>query len=168
MSTTNTYRRAFHGTSKAALPSILKEGLRPGGSAGADSWATQMLHKDFKRTADYAGVYLSGMIGVAATFSQFAAQVRQRVFGRKIVPGGVVLEIDLTHADPSKIVADDQFDYFGDDEQKAMIYQGPIPASWIKSYCEVIPEAEKMPEEIMDEWIEHPPLRLGPPVPVAA
>lgn len=163
MSYQNAFRKAYHGTSKEALASILKQGLIPGASAGADAWADAQ-HRHFPGRG---AVFLSTLPTIAALFSQFAAQVHTHRIGKALVEGGVVLEIDLQDADPSMIAEDDRFDADGDNSE-ALIYHGPIPAKWIRSYCAVTPTAEQMPEYLSMDYIHAPALALEPSVAVAA
>lgn len=160
MSYQNSYRRAFHGTSKAALASIVEKGLIPAASPGADAWA-HLEHKDFPGRR---GVFLSPLPTIAAMFSQLAAQVRAGIIGRALIDGGVVLEIDLSEADPSLITEDDRFSRDDDNSDRALIYHGAIPANWIRCYREVTPTAPRLPEYLTAEYMEEPDLKLGEPI----
>jgi len=157
----NIYRRAFHGTSKAALASIKERGLIPGASPGADAWASAEQDKHFDPDR---GVFLSPMPTVAAMFSQLAAQVRAGTIGHAMVSGGVVLEVDLSEADPSRITEDSQFSRQDDENSEALIYHGSIPASWIRCYHEVTPTAAQLPEHFTLEYFNEPDLKLGEPI----
>lgn len=155
----NIYRKAFHGTSKAALASIMERGLIPGASPGADAWASTEQGKYFDPDR---GVFLSPMPTIAALFSQFAAQVRAGAIGHTMIDGGVVLEIDLSEADPSLITEDNSFSYT--DNSVALIYHAPIPSSWIRCYREVTPTAKSLPDKFTVEYFEEPDLKLSEPV----
>lgn len=159
MSYQNSYRRAFHGTSKAALASIVEKGLIPAASPGADAWA----RGEGKYFPPGRGVFLSSWTGIAAMFSQFAAQVRAHIIGRDMIDGGVVLEIDLSEADPSLITEDDSYTR-GENNGRALIYHGAVPTSWIRCYHEVIPTEPQLPEYLTAEYMEEPDLKLGEPI----
>lgn len=168
MSYTNNFRRAYHGTSKAALAGILKEGIVPAKGEGADQWARNRGRGQSYRER---GVFMSRMSRIAAAFSQFAAQVKAGTWDHAtdLVEGGVVLEVDMSKADPAKIKADPQFDRFEDDVNAAFIYDGVIPPSWIKCYREVHPVNKQFPGSDVRALIDSQTgLRLGEPVEVAA
>jgi len=99
---------------------------------------------------------------IAALFSQFAAQVRAGAIGHTMIDGGVVLEIDLSEADPSLITEDNSFSYI--DNSVALIYHAPIPSSWIRCYREVTPTAKSLPDKFTVEYFEEPDLKLSEPV----
>lgn len=124
----------FHGTSSAALASIKKDGLKPGGGKGGDAWFTVSrghsfndAHPEFKAQPGLIGdrkasVYLADTADHALMFSSIA---------QKMHPGSqpVVLEVDIPQSAVEKIHYDEGF---RDPESGAFRFKGVIRPEWVR------------------------------------
>jgi hypothetical protein len=127
----------YHGTAKAALAAIKKEGLIPHKGEGADKWG---IERGMPRETMMAGdrkmsVYMSPYPDVAARFAEYAAEQT----GTK----PVLLRVTLPPEESPNVKPDERFEpnpFTG--ENPAWRHIGPIKPEWIKPLS--AKEAEKL------------------------
>ena len=112
----------YHGTSKAAVNSIKKNGLKPKGSEGADEWARKNgmdnSHQVFISGDRKLNVYFADSPDHALAFAQLAAEVRNSK--------PAMFEIELPISEVPKIGADEAGDV------GMLKFKGEIKPEWLK------------------------------------
>lgn len=129
----------YHGTTSDAEKSILKDGLVPMGSPGADQWAMNHHGSSFfeTQTDDHKhSVFATPYLDTAQTFAKYALEAH---------PGAkpVLFQINVP---PSKSgeFHNDEWDY------RALRHLGKIPPEWIKE----IPFDAKLPDDkVMTDYM---------------
>jgi DNA topoisomerase-1 len=128
-----TSRIFFHGTSSQAAEKIMKEGLIPKGSKGADAWLLEVAHDDISSMQlddRELSVFITQQFGTAEEYADYAAEVN---------PGSkaVVLRVDVPKSELSKLTVDE---FSADPTGADVYYKGAIPKKWIS----VVSRVEKM------------------------
>ncbi len=168
----------YHGTSTEAVNSILRDGLIPGKSEGADAWAKKNGWGVIVGAAEgkQMSIYMTGNIKRAMYYADLAAKQR----GWNPIANenpGVVLEIRIPKNSKVKLIQDKS-------DSMALRFEGKFPPEWIAEwnsyksiklkeiiYCVVFPINEKeqksfYPLDTVEEQLIVPSLglsRLLPP-----
>lgn len=114
----------FHGTSAAAIQSIMQKGLVPKGGTGADAWAHQHNPLTTLDLGDSrrASVYITPRPSLAKDFAELAGQVTGSP--------PAILKVTIPKAELSHITPDERMGFA--DPTSALRYIGTIKPEWIK------------------------------------
>ena len=132
----NQFYQFFHGTTSEALADIEKNGLKPGGSAGGDTW----LQKNFERLHPGSGGIPEGVLQVMRDRLPSVFMTQDEAIAQdyahkavEVHPGAhpILLQLKLPKSWAEKNLVSDELDY------RAVRFPGVVPPKYINSYADL-------------------------------